>query len=126
MITWGLISIAMMFVTTPLSFYTMRFLLGVAEAGLGFVEVVGNLEIHPEFRSGSEHSTEQDCGLSRDISLAIDKSVDPLYGDVHTLGQFNLRQGHGLEEFQEEDFARVGWHALLGNHVLPVSDNRLF
>jgi MFS family permease len=33
MITWGLISAGMMFVTTPTSFYVMRFLLGVAEAG---------------------------------------------------------------------------------------------
>jgi MFS family permease len=33
MITWGLISAAMMFVTTPTTFYIMRFLLGVAEAG---------------------------------------------------------------------------------------------
>jgi MFS family permease len=33
MVTWGLISAAMMFVTTPTSFYVMRFLLGVAEAG---------------------------------------------------------------------------------------------
>src|SRR5262245_37595181 len=33
MITWGLISVAMMFVHTPLSFYVLRFLLGVAEAG---------------------------------------------------------------------------------------------
>ena len=33
MITWGIISIAMMFVTTPMVFYTLRFLLGVAEAG---------------------------------------------------------------------------------------------
>lgn len=33
MVTWGLISGAMMFVTTPTSFYIMRFLLGVAEAG---------------------------------------------------------------------------------------------
>jgi MFS family permease len=33
MISWGLISAAMMFVTTPTSFYVMRFLLGVAEAG---------------------------------------------------------------------------------------------
>ncbi len=33
MITWGLLSAAMMFVTTPLQFYVMRFLLGVAEAG---------------------------------------------------------------------------------------------
>ncbi len=33
MVTWGLISSAMMFVTTPTSFYIMRFFLGVAEAG---------------------------------------------------------------------------------------------
>ncbi len=33
MITWGLISGAMAFVHSPLSFYVLRFLLGVAEAG---------------------------------------------------------------------------------------------
>jgi len=33
MLTWGAISAAMMFVTTPAMFYVMRFLLGVAEAG---------------------------------------------------------------------------------------------
>jgi MFS family permease len=33
MVTWGLISALMMFVTTPTMFYVMRFLLGVAEAG---------------------------------------------------------------------------------------------
>ncbi len=33
MITWGLISVAMMLVRGPASFYTLRFLLGVAEAG---------------------------------------------------------------------------------------------
>jgi MFS transporter, ACS family, tartrate transporter len=33
MIMWGLIAMAMMFVRTPWQFYTMRFLLGLAEAG---------------------------------------------------------------------------------------------
>ncbi len=33
MITWGILSAAMMYVSTPTSFYVMRFLLGVAEAG---------------------------------------------------------------------------------------------
>ena len=33
MITWGLISAGMMFVTGPTSFYVLRFLLGAAEAG---------------------------------------------------------------------------------------------
>ncbi|HEY7638982.1 MAG TPA: MFS transporter [Steroidobacteraceae bacterium] len=33
MISWGIIAAAMMFVKTPLQFYMLRFLLGVAEAG---------------------------------------------------------------------------------------------
>jgi MFS transporter, ACS family, tartrate transporter len=33
MLTWGVISSAMLFIRSPNSFYTMRFLLGVAEAG---------------------------------------------------------------------------------------------
>ncbi|HEX3273307.1 MAG TPA: MFS transporter [Gemmatimonadales bacterium] len=33
MVTWGLLSAAMVFVATPAQFYTLRFLLGVAEAG---------------------------------------------------------------------------------------------
>jgi len=33
MISWGLVASAMMFVHTPIQFYTLRFLLGVAEAG---------------------------------------------------------------------------------------------
>jgi MFS transporter, ACS family, tartrate transporter len=33
MITWGIIAVGMMFVRTPMQFYVLRFLLGVAEAG---------------------------------------------------------------------------------------------
>lgn len=33
MITWGILSACMMFVSSPMMFYVMRFLLGVAEAG---------------------------------------------------------------------------------------------
>jgi len=33
MFTWGLVSMAMVFVDTPLSFYVLRFILGAAEAG---------------------------------------------------------------------------------------------
>ena len=34
MITWGVLAAGMMFVRTPMQFYVMRFLLGIAEAGL--------------------------------------------------------------------------------------------
>ena len=33
MLTWGLLAVGMMFVRTPIQFYAMRFLLGLAEAG---------------------------------------------------------------------------------------------
>jgi len=33
MISWGILAIAMAFVRTPMQFYTVRFLLGAAEAG---------------------------------------------------------------------------------------------
>ena len=33
MVTWGIVSVAMMYVTSEWSFYVMRFLLGIAEAG---------------------------------------------------------------------------------------------
>jgi ACS family tartrate transporter-like MFS transporter len=33
MLTWGLLAMGMMFVRTPVEFYTLRFLLGMAEAG---------------------------------------------------------------------------------------------
>jgi len=44
MITWGVLSIAMMFVTGAMSFYVLRFLLGVAEAGFlpGIIYYLGH------------------------------------------------------------------------------------
>jgi MFS transporter, ACS family, tartrate transporter len=44
MITWGILSVLMMFVTGPISFYVLRFLLGVAEAGFlpGIIYYLGN------------------------------------------------------------------------------------
>ncbi|MGS0743740.1 MFS transporter [Glaciimonas sp. GG7] len=52
MITWGIISGAMIFVTTPTTFYVMRFLLGVAEAGF-FPGVILYLTYwYPAYRRG--------------------------------------------------------------------------
>lgn len=44
MLTWGIVSVAMMFVSGPVSFYVLRFLLGVAEAGFlpGIIYYLGN------------------------------------------------------------------------------------
>jgi ACS family tartrate transporter-like MFS transporter len=50
MITWGVISVLMMFVQGPTSFYTLRFLLGVAEAGFlpGIIFYLGSWFPGPE------------------------------------------------------------------------------
>ncbi len=51
MATWAVLSAAMMFVTTPTSFYVLRFLLGVAEAGF-FPGIVFYLTLwFPSWRS---------------------------------------------------------------------------
>src|SRR5512134_3943420 len=44
MITWGILSVAMMFVSDATSFYMLRFLLGVAEAGFlpGIIYYLGH------------------------------------------------------------------------------------
>jgi ACS family tartrate transporter-like MFS transporter len=44
MITWGILSVAIMYVQGPMSFYVLRFLLGVAEAGFlpGIIYYLGN------------------------------------------------------------------------------------
>lgn len=44
MITWGVLSVAMMYVSGPTSFYVLRFMLGVAEAGFlpGIIYYLGN------------------------------------------------------------------------------------
>lgn len=44
MITWGVLSVAMMYVSGPTTFYVLRFLLGVAEAGFlpGIIYYLGN------------------------------------------------------------------------------------
>jgi D-galactonate transporter len=52
MVTWGIISVCMMFIRTPTSFYSLRFLLGVAEAGM-FPGVIFTLTYwYPAHRRG--------------------------------------------------------------------------
>lgn len=52
MITWGIISAATMFVTTPMQFYVLRFALGVAEAGF-YPGVMLYLTLwYPSYRRG--------------------------------------------------------------------------
>jgi len=52
MITWGIISAATMFVTTPMQFYILRFALGVAEAGF-YPGVMLYLTLwYPSYRRG--------------------------------------------------------------------------
>ena len=48
-VTWGLITMAMMFISSPAIFYVLRLLLGAAEAGLYPAPLVTELAPAPEF-----------------------------------------------------------------------------
>jgi hypothetical protein len=93
---------------------------------VGFVEIVGDLEIHPEFGRGTRRATEQDGRFCRAIALSIDKPVHTLDRYVHPPCQLNLGYSHRLEELQEKEFARMGRQTLLGDHVTPTDVTRRF
>ncbi|WMY11788.1 MFS transporter [Paraburkholderia phenoliruptrix] len=53
LITWGLLSAAMIYVSSPISFYCLRFLLGVAEAGFLPGVLYYLMQWYPSTRRGS-------------------------------------------------------------------------
>jgi MFS family permease len=46
MVSWGLMAALTAFVTTPKEFYTVRFLLGLAEAGCEIVRITAQTKIY--------------------------------------------------------------------------------
>lgn len=90
MITWGLLSTATMFVTTPTQFYVIRFLLGVAEAGF-LPGVLFYLTLwFPTYRRGRIIALFM-------IGLPLSSVIGgPLSGWI--MGHFDMR--HGLHGWQ--------------------------
>ena len=85
MITWGILSAAMMYVTSPTMFYVMRFMLGVAEAGF-FPGIILYLTYwYPSHRRG-HMTTVFMTGIALagviggPLSGAIMKMADGVYG----------------------------------------------
>ena len=89
MLTWGLIAVGMMFVRTPVQFYAMRFLLGMAEAGF-FPGVVFYL-------MGWFPSAERGRAISR-FYVALPISITVMGGLAGTL--LGLRGHFGLAGWQ--------------------------
>jgi ACS family tartrate transporter-like MFS transporter len=87
MLTWGLLAIGMMFVRAPWQFYTMRFLLGVAEAGF-FPGVVFYLTqwFPPEYRARTISRFYIALPLSSTIMGSIAASLLALDGRLHLAG----------------------------------------
>ena len=87
MLTWGLLAIGMMFVRTPMQFYTMRFLLGVAEAGF-FPGVVFYLTqwFPPEHRARTISRFYIALPLSSTVMGSIASGLLSLNGRLHLAG----------------------------------------
>jgi len=87
MLTWGLLAIGMMFVRTPVQFYTMRFLLGVAEAGF-FPGVVFYLTqwFPPEYRARTISRFYIALPLSSTVMGSLASALLSLNGRFHLAG----------------------------------------
>jgi len=87
MLTWGIIAIGMLFVRTPIQFYTMRFLLGVAEAGF-FPGVLFYLTqwFPPEYRARTISRFYIALPLSSTVMGSIASSLLALNGRLHLAG----------------------------------------
>jgi ACS family tartrate transporter-like MFS transporter len=87
MLTWGILAIGMMFVRTPMQFYTMRFLLGMAEAGF-FPGVVFYLTqwFPPEYRARTISRFYIALPLSSTVMGTLASSLLALNGRFHLAG----------------------------------------
>lgn len=87
MLTWGLLAIGMMFVRTPMQFYIMRFLLGVAEAGF-FPGVVFYLTqwFPPEHRARTISRFYIALPLSSTVMGSLASALLSLNGRLHLAG----------------------------------------
>lgn len=72
---------------------------------LRFEEIIGRLQVHPEFRACAQDSRQQDRGLGRNAPLTIDDGVHALDRNRHALGQGNLTQVQRNEELREKDLS---------------------
>src|SRR5215831_11138479 len=113
MITWGLIASAMMFVRTPLHFYALRLLLGVAEAGF-FPGIVYYLSLWFP-------ATQRAWALSRFIAAAPISSVigSPLSGWL-----LGFKGWHGLAGWQWVFLLEGTPSVLIGVAVLLLLTDR--
>ncbi|QHN02005.1 MFS transporter [Granulicella sp. WH15] len=100
MVTWGIISACMLFVRTPASFYTMRCLLGVAEAGM-FPGVIFYLTFwYPAWRRGR--------------MVALFMTAQPVSGVIGgPLSGWILQQFNGVRHL-------AGWQWLFLLEALPA------
>ena len=87
MLTWGILALGMMFVRTPMQFYTMRFLLGMAEAGF-FPGVLFYLTqwFPPEYRARTISRFYVALPLSSAVMGSIASSLLALDGVFHLSG----------------------------------------
>ena len=87
MLTWGILAMGMMFVRTPMQFYTMRFLLGMAEAGF-FPGVLFYLTqwFPPEYRARTISRFYIALPLSSTVMGSIASSLLALDGCLHLAG----------------------------------------
>ena len=62
----------------------------------GFIEIAGNLKVHPELRRCPQHSGKQNGGFRGHMPLAVDERVHTLDRDPYFAGELDLAHPEGL------------------------------
>lgn len=83
-------------------------------------QVVGGLQVEPEFRGGVEGLGEEPGGGGGDASFAVDDFVHALDGNAHMRGKLYLRNFQGKQKFFEENFAGMRGNTIFGLHFLNL------
>ena len=71
------------------------------------LEVVACLQVDPESITRAEESSEAQCGVRADPTLAVDDFVDPTRRNGDRDSQAMLRDPERLQEVQQQDLAWV-------------------
>jgi len=103
MITWGLLSAGMAFIRTPSSFYALRFLLGVAEAGF-FPGMI--LHLTHWFPSQQRTRTLAAFLVALRLASVIGAPISTSLLDVHV---GNLRGWQGYSYWMEFPWRTLAW-----------------
>ena len=74
------------------------------------------LERQPDLSIPARERFEQERGVGADAPAALDDGVEPLEGNIHPIGRFDLGHPERFKKLFQEHLARMRWRAMGRKH----------